>query len=214
MSQDSTAHSHLRLWVGCGSAGYHHALFSGLIDFLPADVVRRTLSANAPKCIGAGRHCCCSWTAWRLVFRHDNPLLWILRPTLEGTHTHYEVRKKCRSFRLQRFLRPSSLILYSFKCGRSAALFSQHFCSVWHRVIPVWTSTSVKYHTRVTHKVIEVFSCLMLASLPFNFIILVFSVILVFFFLNVPSLHPLQGTTGRAEDVSGEWDVGTVSGQV
>ncbi len=46
--------------------------------------------------------------------------------------------------------------------------------------------------------------------LPFNF--------LTFFFYSIPITFSLfltsQGTTGRTEDVSGKWDVGTVPGQV
>lgn len=139
----------------CRSVGYRHAPLSSLIDFLPAHVVCRTLSANTPRLIRrAIRHCCCSCTGWHwysdMINKTRVPLLWILRFTL-WQHGYNKVRKKWKSFRLQTstlFLRPSSLI--SLSVGKvlhslvnTSALFnserSERGCLY------------LKYHTWMTH---------------------------------------------------------------
>lgn len=141
------------------------------------------------------------------------------------THTHIIKSERNGGFSgrwFTPFLRPSSLILHSsLSVGEvlhclvnTYALFNTERSECG--CLDLWNITpDAQSRLFAADLFIEVFSCLMTASLPFSFIIHVYFCHTPFFFSSKFYIFASsQGTTGRAEDVSGEWDVGTVSGQV
>lgn len=127
---------------------------------------------------------------------------------------------------------------------RSPAVFSQHCSTISHRKTlyspsrwaPVWLSWAVKHMAFKSHTKTSSFSlCTSDLCSTFNWTLRTQELLkytkwhevnngqmstssltlsLLSFFCSFLLFWTPQGTTGRAEDVSGKWDMGTVPGQV